>query len=87
MNLSPQGINQSITGLNVIQHGNLPNSNYQRRLSATLDNLVIKDNSLSCVSCIDATLSLSDKNFLKTETVRVPAQLVEVLPDQAFNPQ
>ncbi|MEO1451865.1 MAG: DUF6443 domain-containing protein, partial [Bacteroidota bacterium] len=74
LDITTQGLGSgSVTGLNVIQHGNYPNVSPGYQLTATLDNLNLYDAELGCVVCADAQANLStNRNYIRSEVVRTP---------------
>ncbi|MEM7374697.1 MAG: DUF6443 domain-containing protein [Bacteroidota bacterium] len=62
----------SVTGLNVIQHGNIPQGSYNRKLTATVDNVKLYDSSMPCVRCEDYNLFTTTltENYVMSKTAR-----------------
>ncbi|MEM7371969.1 MAG: DUF6443 domain-containing protein, partial [Bacteroidota bacterium] len=64
----------SVTGLNVLQHSNIPQGSYNRKLTATVDNVKLYDSSMPCVRCEDYSQSLTaSQNYVMSKTARVAA--------------
>ncbi|MEM7371461.1 MAG: DUF6443 domain-containing protein, partial [Bacteroidota bacterium] len=63
----------TVTGLNALQHSNIPQGSYNRKLTATVANVKLYDSSMPCVRCGDYNLFTTTtltESYVMSKTAR-----------------